>query len=345
MKEIIKGYKVTDKDMKCRGFQYELGKEYTHSGKISLCNEGFHFCLKASDCYEYYDFNENNRLFEIETTGNVLHGEDKSVTDNIRLVKEIAWKDVFAIVNEGRDNTGRKNTGDRNTGDWNTGYSNTGNRNTGYSNTGNRNTGNRNTGNSNTGYSNTGDWNTGDWNTGYSNTGYRNTGDSNTGYSNTGDWNTGDSNTGYRNTGDSNTGYRNTGDRNTGDWNTGDWNTGYSNTGNRNTGVFCTGVQTIQLFDKPSNWTIQDFENSKAYSLLCNYVNTKMWVQESAMTDEEKTKYPSYKTTGGYLKDIPYKEAFTNAWHNWDNAAREAFTSLPNFDAEIFYNITGVKLA
>jgi hypothetical protein len=62
------------------------------------------------------------------------------------------------------------------------------------------------------------------------------------------------------------------------------------------------------------------------------------------MTEEEKTKYPSYKTCDGYLKDIPFKEAFNNQWHNWNKKSREAFTSLPNFDAEIFFEITGVRI-
>jgi hypothetical protein len=161
-----------------------------------------------------------------------------------------------------------------------------------------------------------------------------NTGVGNTGLGNTGNWNTG-----YRNTGD-----RNTGDRNTGDWNTGDRNTGYSNTGNRNAGAFCTGEEKIKLFNKESDWTIQDFENSRAFSLMCNYVDTKLWIPESKMTDEEKAAYPSYKTAEGYLKDIPFKEAFANMWHNLDDDNRKAFTSLPNFCPQIFKQITSVEV-
>ena len=182
-------------------------------------------------------------------------------------------------------------------------------------------------------------------NMGKDNTGRMNTGDSNTGDSNTGDSNTGDRNTGDWNTGDRNTGYRNTGDRNTGDSNTGDRNTGYSNTGDRNTGVFCTGAPVhIMLFNKQSDWTIEQFEKSNAFNLLRNNVDTKMWVYESSMTDKEKELFPSYRTAGGYLKDIPFKEAFSNAWHNWSAENRKAFTSLPNFDKNIFEEITSVKV-
>lgn len=92
-----------------------------------------------------------------------------------------------------------------------------------------------------------------------------------------------------------------------------------------------------------SDWTHSQFEQSKVYSLLCE-VNTKMWVFENSMTDDEKTKFPSFKTTGGYLKDIPYKEAFQDRWHNWNDSNRAEFTSLPNFDATIFETITGIKI-
>ena len=53
--EKMKGYKATDKEMKCRGFQFELDKWHEHSGDIELCNSGFHFCVYPSGVYCYYD--------------------------------------------------------------------------------------------------------------------------------------------------------------------------------------------------------------------------------------------------------------------------------------------------
>ena len=150
--------------------------------------------------------------------------------------------------------------------------------------------------------------------------------------------NTGHSNTGNRNTGDWNTGNSNTGDRNTGDR-----NTGYSNTGDRNTGLFCVKDAPFPIFDKASDWTEEQFKASKVYSLLCQ-VDTKMWVYPSSMTEEEKTAHPSYKTCDGYLKDIPFKEAFQNCWHNWSEENRGEFIKLPNFNKKSFFHITGVKL-
>ena len=162
----IKGYKVFNPDWTCRGFQYEVGKIFEEDVTPCTCDKGFHFCEKASDCFEYYQFNPENKVAEVIALGDVDTDGKKSCTNKIQIVREIPWDEVLRIVNEGKDCTGLCNTGDCNTGDWNTGNRNTGDWNTGDWNTGNRNTGNRNTGNRNTGDCNTGNRNTGDWNTG-----------------------------------------------------------------------------------------------------------------------------------------------------------------------------------
>lgn len=134
--EIVTGYKATDKNMQCRGFQFELGKWHIHDGKIAMCESGFHFCEYPSGPWSFYS-GDGTRIFKVEAKG-VERGDGpgadlKHVAMAIRLVEEI-------IPN-----------GDGNTGDGNTGYRNTGNRNTGDRNTGDWNTGDRNTGNLNTG--------------------------------------------------------------------------------------------------------------------------------------------------------------------------------------------------
>jgi len=305
----VKGFKVFDSNWKgfYGDFQYEVGKTFTHEGSIRLCGNGFHFCTKLNDCFNYTSFDPNNKVAMVEAIGEIEAGEDKSVTSKLKIIKEITWAEVLEMVNTGKGNTGRNNTGDRNTGD-------------------------RNTGDSNTGYSNTGDSNTGD----------RNTGDRNTGDSNTGDRNTGDSNTGDSNTGDSNTGYSNTGDSNTGDRNTGMFNS--CNYGN---GLFNSQSPKIYMFNKPTKLTYEEFEQKfpEAYSLLrySSFYLTE-WVCPSDMTDEEKQQHPEYETTYGYLKVNDYKETCQKMWDKFSDKQKKSIKKLPNFDKDIFKEITGIEV-
>ena len=167
MGEGIKGYKVFNSDWTCRGFQYEVGKIFEEDVTPSCCDRGFHFCLKASDCFNYYKFCSDNKVAEVVALGDVDYADanTKCCTNRIRIVREIPWDEVLRIVNEGKDCTGLCNTGNQNTGN-----RNTGNRNTGDWNTGNQNTGNQNTGDWNTGNRNTGDWNRSSFNAGCFNT-------------------------------------------------------------------------------------------------------------------------------------------------------------------------------
>ena len=128
----MKGYKAFNKDLKCKGFQYEIGKEFEQRGKIELCERGFHFGKKIVDIQNYYNLgDENTRLCEIEATGEVIEGDDKCVTNKIKIIREISKEEMYILGNEGKENIGLGNTGNRNTGDWNTGDCNTGNWNTG----------------------------------------------------------------------------------------------------------------------------------------------------------------------------------------------------------------------
>ena len=258
----MKGYKATDKDMKCLGYQFTLGEWHELPANVPLvwCKSGFHFCDQPSGPWNYYN-TVDTRIFEVEAEcvedpSPEPGTEHKLVCRRIRFVREIT---PGGNRNTGDRNTGDRNTGDRNTGDRNTGNSNTGDSNAGYSNTGYRNTGYRNTGNRNTGYRNTGNSNTGKRNTGDRNTGDRNTGDRNTGDRNTGDSNAGDRNTGDGNAGYSNTGYRNTGNR----------NTGYSNATNYSSGYFCVEEQPVIIFDGPTTLSRDELSRrDDVYSLM-----------------------------------------------------------------------------
>nr|DAL71110.1 MAG TPA: pentapeptide repeat protein [Caudoviricetes sp.] len=162
-----------------------------------------------------------------------------------------------------------------------------------------------------------------------------NTGKNCTGRCNTGDWNTGDCNTG-----DWNTGNRNTGNRNTGDWNTGDWNKS-----SFNTGCFMTEEQKIMFFNKPSDWTYNDWLRSDARYLLNRIPkNVVEWIYSEDMTDEEKAEHPTHETTGGYLKVLDESDCGQLWWGSLSDRQKNIIKALPNFDPEIFYQCTGINV-
>lgn len=134
------------------------------------------------------------------------------------------------------------------------------------------------------------------------------------------------------------TGICNTGDCNTGDWNTGDWNSAsFSN------GVFCTEEPEILIFNKPSGMTFRQWRDSAACHLL-NQIQfmPNVWVWDDDMTDEEKEAHPEYKTTGGFLKVLDTSDCCVRWWENLDEYLRRIIRSIPNFDAAIFKQITGI---
>ena len=306
--KVIKGYKVFDPDFTCKDYKFEENKEFTHKGKLVICKSGFHFCVKASDCFNYYSFDPKNIVCEVEARGQIVkeeNGDSKYATDVLYIGKKLSWQEVLAAANEGSNNTGFANSGNWNSGNWNSG---------------DRNSGNWNSGNRNSGYRNSG----------YRNSGYRNSGDRNSGDRNSGNWNSGN-----WNSGDSNSGYWNSGDRNSGD----------SNSGYRNSGAFCADNNpVIWLFDKPTSIKVKVWEKHEAISIMKGLLENTIWIEDSLMSEEEKKTYPSYETTGGYLKIKTMHEAWADMWNNLDDEKKKIFTSLPNFDAKKFKIITGIDV-
>ncbi|EBS7723762.1 hypothetical protein ABH724_003585 [Salmonella enterica subsp. enterica serovar Javiana] len=262
-KEIVT-FKGFNKDLKCRDFQFKIGKTFHHDGKVEACGSGFHACECPFDVFSYYPPAES-RYAETISFGVIDReeiGDTKIASASITIKAELTlpqfiqrgiewiWSKIDKSL-EQQIMTGYQSAA-TNTGDWsaatNTGYqsaatntgdwsaaTNTGNQ-SAATNTGDRsaatNTGNR------SAATNTGDWSAA------TNTGYQSAA------TNTGDWSAA-TNTGYRsaatNTGNrsaaTNTGYQSAA-TNTGDWsaatntgnrsaatNTGDWsaatNTGY----------------------------------------------------------------------------------------------------------------------
>ena len=281
---VVKGFKVFNPDWTCnpngKPFQYAVGGTYEEDVKPMVCDRGFHFCEKAADCFNYYQFNPENKVAEVLALGEVDTDGTKSCTNKIQIVREIPWAELLEIVNTGKGCTGLCNSG-------------------------NRNSGNRNSGNRNSGNRNSGDWNSGDWNSG------------------------------NRNSGDCNSG-----DCNSGDWNSGDWNKcSFSN------GCFNTVSPKIYLFNKPSEWTYQDWLNSEARYLLNQIPGDVLeYIYLSDMTDEEKAAHPEAETTGGYLKILDNSECAVIWWRGLSDRQKAVITAIPNFDKEIFKQITGIDV-
>ena len=250
----IKGYKVFNPDWTCRGYQYEVGKTFKHDGNIEMCGAGFHFCRKLSDCFNYYQFDKNNKVAEVEAVGNVETHGDKSVTDAIIIIKELTWSEVLERANEGIDCTG-------------------------YGNSGNCNSGN---------------WNSGNWNSG---------------------------------------------NCNSGNWNSGNWNsTDYSS------GFFNSKPCDIIIFNKPCGLSREELLNNIGIKAMNRKYENNWWIYSNNMTEEEKETHPEHETTGGYIKTIPFKDACKLMWSNLTDDEKDAVKELPNFDANVFEEITGIKV-
>ena len=291
---VVKGFKVFNPNWTCS--PNGNTKQYTCPGKFEeditpiRCGRGMHFCKKAADCFNYYNFNPENKVAEVVAYGDIAEEGDKCCTNKLEIVREIPWAELLEIVNTGKGCTGLCNSGNRNSGDWNSGDCNSGNR-------------------------NSGDWNSGDWNSGNRNSGNRNSGDWNSGDWNSGDWNSGN--------------------RNSGDWN----KCSFSN------GCFNTTSPKIYLFNKPSEWTYDDWLNSEARYLLNQIPGDVLeYIWLSNMTDEEKAAHPEAETTGGYLKVLDNSECAVIWWRGLSDRQKAIITAIPNFDKAIFKEITGIDV-
>ena len=265
--------KGMDKNMRCRGFQFEVGKEYkidTNGRPLELCTDTvFHYCKSLSQVHQFYDCrNEKNRYFEIEVLGEEVTDGEKCGSNHIKIVREIVGAELAALKGLNGTNTGLFNSGDMNSG-------------------------------------------------------YRNSG-----YMNSGDMNSGDMNSGYRNSGYRNSGYR---------------NSGVANKCNFSNGVFCNeDDMNIRIFNKPSGMSLRDFYRSRYWSALCGAeFSLTEWVY---YTDEEKAADPEKERRGGYLKVNTYEEAWAKWWEALSEEDKQTIKDIPNFNPEIFKDITGIEV-
>ena len=218
------GYKAFNKDLTCRGFQYEIGQTYSMDESPVPCERGFHFCKSIAETYDYYDMSDNTRICKIEALGEVQTDDNKKYCTNvIKILEEI-------------------------TEDW------------------------ERKGNSNS------------------------------------------------------------------------TNSGYCNSGNCNSGLFNTEKNPkLKMFDKESDWTIEDWYRSDAKDIMnsCPYTYLD-FINESDMTEEEKENHPEYKTTGGYTKTfVVTKEDKEKWWNDLSVTDKDVIRALPNFDFDKFKQCVG----
>ena len=280
------GYKAFDMELKCRGFQFEVGKTYDTGiadEKLELCTKSvFHFCREINmiECVSGYKLSKS-RVCEVVAEGSVVSSDDgKFGTNRIMILRELTREEIekYGNCNSGNRNSGNSNSGNWNSGNWNSGDCNSGN-------------------------SNSGDWNSGNWNSG--------------------NWNSGDCNSG---------------NSNSGDWNSGNRNSGNWNSGNSNSGYFNVDSPLVRIFGKETDVKKEDIDFP---SWL--YFGLTQWVSHDTATDKEKKEHKNeIEISGGFLKTLTYKEAFRLAWRKVEFSERKKLFSLPNWNNEIFMQISGI---
>ena len=301
------GYKCTDMNGCCKGFKFEVGKTYTKDTpkeELKCCTDNvFHFCRELFAIEKESNYKlSESRLFEV-IAGDYVREGDKYGTNSLTILREIEGDEKLELINSGYRNSGDRNSGNGNSGDRNSGY--------------------RNSGNGNSGDGNSGNWNSGEWNSG----------EWNSGDGNSGDWNSGNGNSGDSNSGNWNSGYRNSGHRNSGDWNSGDWNSG-----NCNSGYFNSDEPCLRMFNKMT-YCKRDDINIPSWC----YFDLTVWVSHDTATEEEKKKHKNeIEICGGFLKTLDYKDAWRLAWNKASIEERKKLFELPNWDNEVFKEITGI---
>ena len=94
----IKSYKGFDKNLKCRDFQYEIGKEYEMDGKIRVCRRGFHACESPFEVFDHYSM-IGSRFCEVEQDGNISKEDrgTKICSSKIKIKAELKLADMINL--------------------------------------------------------------------------------------------------------------------------------------------------------------------------------------------------------------------------------------------------------
>ena len=107
----MKGYKAFLPDMTTLHGDdtvYEVGKTYTVEGEVKICENGYHFCKKCADVYDYYS--KPCRICEVSVTGAVQTQGNKSVGRKLKILRELTADEISSLCNSGNRNSGYCNT-------------------------------------------------------------------------------------------------------------------------------------------------------------------------------------------------------------------------------------------
>ena len=96
--KVITSYKAFDKNMQCRNFKYEVGKEYEMDGEIKCCNRGFHACKSPMEVWDYYDM-LTSRYAEVEQSGKIDEegNSTKVCSSHIKIKAELKLADIIKV--------------------------------------------------------------------------------------------------------------------------------------------------------------------------------------------------------------------------------------------------------
>lgn len=109
----IEGYKITNSDYTCQGFQYELNHTYSMEEDPILCKKGFHFCKELIDCFDYYRPTAHSdmiynitydldvfKFFRVKSNGTTYTLRDKYCTNNITILDECSTEEILKAFKE-----------------------------------------------------------------------------------------------------------------------------------------------------------------------------------------------------------------------------------------------------
>ena len=120
----------------------------------------------------------------------------------------------------------------------------------------------------------------------------------------------------------------NSGNRNSGNWNSGNWNSGFFN----------SDEPCVRMFNKMTTYKRKDIK----IPFWC-FFNLTVWVSHDTATEEEKKEHKAeIEICGGFLKTINYKDAWRIAWNKASIEERKELFDLPNWDNQVFKEITGI---